>query len=82
MHEALVKAHLGEELIGHISRDGTAIEAREHPSRPEATATDVATMAHFSVLPVEGEHLLGGKFRGQVFLFDFSWLGRLARGKT
>jgi hypothetical protein len=31
VHEALVKAHLGEVLIGHISRDGTAIEAREKP---------------------------------------------------
>lgn len=28
VHEALVKEHLGAELIGHISRDGTAIEAR------------------------------------------------------
>ena len=27
-HEALVKEHLGEELIGHISRDGAAITAR------------------------------------------------------
>ena len=33
MHEALVKAHLGTELIGHISRDGTAIEAREKPAK-------------------------------------------------
>lgn len=32
VHEALVKAHLGEALIGHISRDGTAIEAREKPT--------------------------------------------------
>ena len=32
-HEALVKAHLGEELIGHLSRDATAIEARERPAR-------------------------------------------------
>ena len=31
VHEALVKAYLGETLIGHISRDGTAIEAREKP---------------------------------------------------
>lgn len=40
-HEALVKEHLGQELIGHISRDGTAIEAREKPAaktkaQPEA----------------------------------------------
>ena len=32
-HAALVKETLGEQLIGHISRDGTAIEAREKPSK-------------------------------------------------
>jgi hypothetical protein len=35
VHEELVKNHLGDELIGHISRDGTAIEARERPVRVE-----------------------------------------------
>ena len=35
VHEALVTEHLGDELIGHLSRDGTAITARE---RPAATA--------------------------------------------
>lgn len=40
VQEALVKEHLGSELIGHLSRDGTAIEARERPLRaaPEAAA--------------------------------------------
>ena len=34
VHEALVKNHLGgDTLIGHISRDGTAIEAREKPMK-------------------------------------------------
>ena len=33
VHEALIKAHLGQELIGHLSRDGTAIEARERPAK-------------------------------------------------
>jgi hypothetical protein len=33
-HEALIKEHLGEELIGHLSRDSTAIEARERAQRP------------------------------------------------
>jgi len=33
VHEAVVKTHLGDELVGHISRDGTAIEAREQPAR-------------------------------------------------
>jgi hypothetical protein len=31
VHETLVKQYLGDELIGHLSRDGTAIEARERP---------------------------------------------------
>ena len=35
VHEALVKEHLGHALIGHISRDGTAIAARERPVRKE-----------------------------------------------
>ena len=33
VHEALVKDTLGDVLIGHISRDGTAIEAREKPAK-------------------------------------------------
>ena len=33
VHEALIKEHLGDTLVGHISRDGTAIEARERPVR-------------------------------------------------
>ena len=45
-HEALVKANLGEELIGHISRDGTAIEARERPAaQPAKTAAQVVREA-------------------------------------
>ncbi len=36
VHEALVKEHLGDELIGHISRDGTAIVARERPAAKES----------------------------------------------
>ncbi len=35
VHEALITEHLGDELIGHLSRDGTAIEARERPCRVE-----------------------------------------------
>jgi len=31
IHEALVKRYLGRKLIGHISRDSTAIPARERP---------------------------------------------------
>jgi transposase len=36
IHEALIKATLGQALVGHIARDGTAIEAREKPvSKPK-----------------------------------------------
>jgi len=31
VHEALIGAHLGDQLIGHIARDATEIEAREKP---------------------------------------------------
>ena len=40
VHEALIKEHLGAELIGHISRDGTAINAREHPTRSAVVAPE------------------------------------------
>ena len=36
VHGMLVEEYLGDELIGHLSRDGTAIEARERPKRCEA----------------------------------------------
>lgn len=40
VHEALVKNYLGATLIGHISRDGTAIEAREKPAKKVPVATE------------------------------------------
>jgi Transposase DDE domain/Transposase domain (DUF772) len=39
VHEALVQNYLGDTLIGHISRDGTAIAAREKPVKKVATAS-------------------------------------------
>lgn len=33
VHDILVKEHLGNELIGHISRDATAIVGREKPAK-------------------------------------------------
>jgi len=33
VHDALMKEHLGTELIGHISRDATAIVGREKPAK-------------------------------------------------
>ena len=38
VHESLIKQHLGAALIGHLSRDGSAIEARERPARSTAAA--------------------------------------------
>ena len=35
VHETLIKRTLGHQLVGHISRDATAIEAREKPVRSE-----------------------------------------------
>jgi IS5 family transposase len=45
VHEAVIKAHLGSELIGHISRDGTAIEARERPAKAAQVETTPAVQA-------------------------------------
>ena len=49
VHQALIEAHLGTELIGHISRDGTAIEARERPA--QAAKAPVETTPAAQVLP-------------------------------
>ncbi|MBC8462716.1 MAG: transposase [Deltaproteobacteria bacterium] len=35
IHEAIIKQHCGDKLAGHISRDSTAIEAREKPMKKE-----------------------------------------------
>lgn len=31
-HEMLIRTHMGDQLIGHVARDSTAIEARETPT--------------------------------------------------
>jgi transposase len=36
VHDALVEEYLAEELVGHISRDSTAITGREKPAKKEA----------------------------------------------
>ena len=43
VHEALIKHYLGNELIGHICRDATAIEAREKPKEPPNQHADSST---------------------------------------
>lgn len=43
-HEALIVEHLGDRIVGALSRDATAIEARERPrSQPEQTPTAAAS---------------------------------------
>mgnify|MGYP003758154265 CR=1 FL=1 len=37
-HESLVKTHLGNHIVGHLSRDATAIHAREKPVHKEGKA--------------------------------------------
>jgi len=39
IHEAMVIKHCGQKLAGHLSRDATAIEAREKPVKTEALPT-------------------------------------------
>lgn len=36
VHAAIIEKHLGSQLVGHISRDSTAINAREKPVKKEA----------------------------------------------
>jgi hypothetical protein len=38
IHEAMVRKHLGSKLVGHVSRDSTAIAAREKPVQKEPQA--------------------------------------------
>lgn len=42
VHEAMVREHLGDALIGHLSRDATAINAHERPARKEVSPTSKA----------------------------------------
>ena len=53
VQEALVKEPLGEELIGHISRDGTAIEVREKPSRKEKQKAEETPVAAETLIVAE-----------------------------
>lgn len=41
IHAAMVKQHAGPKLAGHVSRDSTAIEAREKPLRKALKAPEV-----------------------------------------
>ena len=53
VHEALIKEHLGEALIGHLSRDGTAIAARERPVSVADTPLVQTAQVQDALLPAE-----------------------------
>lgn len=36
VHECLIKQHMGNKIVGHISRDSTSIDAREKPARKKS----------------------------------------------
>ncbi len=42
VHQALIEEYLSEQIIGHISRDSTAIEGNERPKKKEAKETGKA----------------------------------------
>ncbi len=41
-HEALIKTTYQDELVGHVSKDSTAIEARERPVKKECNEEEIA----------------------------------------
>ncbi len=51
VHDALIKEYLGGELIVHLSRDGTAIEARERPKREKPIRPRCPNLRLTSSLP-------------------------------
>jgi IS5 family transposase len=77
VHEALIKEHLGQSLIGHISRDGTAIEARERPVNSRLQAQ--AVLAPES--PVAAPRKRGRPRRGEVRAPKETLIGR-QRGQS
>jgi len=38
VHKSVIKEHMGDKIVGHISRDSTSIEAREKPVRKKIKA--------------------------------------------
>lgn len=52
-HAALITTHLGDQLIGHIARDATEIQAREKPAKPQPPVA--APPAHPRGRPRKGE---------------------------
>jgi len=55
VHDVLVKEYLSEELIGHISRDSTAIEGNEKPKKKEKKNGDAEPKPGKRGRPKKGE---------------------------
>ena len=57
-HEALIKEQLSEQLIGHLSRDGTDIEVRERPVKVAEFTQPVAGLLvpEQSTVPMPPDH--------------------------
>lgn len=67
VHAALVTECLGDELIGHLSRDGTAIEARERPVRVAKQETPNSAAAEAPVsMPEPAKRKRGRPRRGET----------------
>ncbi len=54
VHEALIRAQLGDQIIGHIARDSTEIEAREKPTPKAAAVAPTAPSGLFDGVAVDG----------------------------
>ena len=50
-HEALIEEHLGDRIIGHLSRDATAIESRERPQYTPKPEVSTGPAAQGSLIP-------------------------------
>jgi hypothetical protein len=53
VHEALIRAQLGDQLIGHIARDSTAIEAREKPATKVTADAPAGPPGLFDAVTIE-----------------------------
>jgi IS5 family transposase len=79
-HAELVKTHLGDRLIGHLSRDGTAIEARERPQRHKTESEPTSRTGPQP--PLLAEEPPGGKEQGADPAPDQSKRGRPRKGES
>lgn len=55
VHKALIEEHLSEQIIGHISRDATAIEGNEKPAKKIKDKEEIKVESHKRGRPKKGE---------------------------